>query len=138
MSAKPLRASATFAAATLAILVLAVFSVLQDYGPESAIRRFHDAVRRDDVRALAQVTEEDPRDARVQHLAQNVALLSKQGANYRILRMDREPRQVAAEVQYVLPDGRQGRTVWVVVKTRRTWRVEASETGRYFRRTLGL
>lgn len=130
--------SSAIAAAALAVITIFVFWVLQDYGPESAIRRFHDAVLNRDPVALAQVTAEALNDPNVVHLEQNVVQLAQAGANYRILRMDRGPRRVAAEVQYSLPDGRTGTTMWVVVKQNRVWRVEASETGQYFRRTLGL
>ena len=138
MDGKRFRTSSAVTAAALMLLTLAVFSVLQDYGPESAIRRFRDAVRRMDGRALAAVTEEPLDDPRVTHLVQAVKALDESGASYQILRMDREPRRVAAEVLYTLPDGRQGQTWWIVVKSRRAWRVEARETGRAFRQTLGL
>src|SRR5687767_10393182 len=40
------------ASALLAVLTIAVFFVLQNYGPESAVRRFHDALLRRDGREL--------------------------------------------------------------------------------------
>lgn len=138
MLGKPVRASSLVPAIALAVLTLAVFWVLQDYGPESAIRRFHDAVLSRDALALAQVTEDDLNDLPTQRLIQNVLLLGEKGATYRILGMQRETRRVAAEVQYNLPDGKSGRTIWIVVKRNRVWKVEASETGQYFRKTLGL
>ncbi len=138
MLGKPLRALSTVPAIALALLTLTVFWVLRDYGPESAIRRFHDAVLSNDAQAVAQVTDDDFNDPSVQRLINNVIFLGQRGATYRILGMQRETRRVAAEVQYNLPDGKAGRTIWIVVKPRRTWKVEASETGQYFRRTLGL
>ncbi len=138
MHGKPLRASAALSAVALTLLTLFVFWVLQDYGPESAIRRFHDAVLNGDTHVLAQVTQEDIRDPRVAHLAQAVTWLDQQGARSVILGMHREPKLVAAEVQYTLPDGGEGRTWWIVVKIQRTWKVDASQTGQYFRSKLRL
>lgn len=138
MLGKPLRATSLVPAIALAALTLTVFWVLRDYGPESAIRRFHDAVLNRDTNALAQVTDNDLNDISTQRLIKNVVLLGEGGATYRILGMQRETRRVAAEVQYNLPDGKSGRTIWIVVKRNRVWKVEASETGQYFRKTLGL
>src|SRR4051812_38516877 len=43
-------------AVVLAALVLFVFSTLQNYGPESAVRRFHEGILRRDVGEIDEVT----------------------------------------------------------------------------------
>lgn len=115
-----------------------VFYVLRDYGPENAIRRFHAAVQSGDSAALARVTNEPIDSPYVQSLASKVAQIERNGANYRILRMEREPGQVAAEVEYQFPNGARGQTLWIVVLDHKIWKVMASETGQVFRRSLGL
>jgi uncharacterized UPF0160 family protein len=121
--------ASAFAAATLGIVTLLVFSLLQDYGPESAIRQFHEAVRENDDQLLASVTFEDMSDPNVQLLKRQVQDLEEQGARYSVYSVDRHPTYVEADVQYQGPGGQQITVVWVVRKDRRIWRVSAIQTG---------
>ena len=116
------------AATTLAVVVLGVFFVLQDYGPESAIRRFHRAVQVGDVRELARVTKQPISSRAVADLSGWVQQMRHVGARYRLLRVDRQPREVYAALEYVLPDGQTYPTVWVVEKPRETWQIDAART----------
>lgn len=118
------------AAAALAVITLSVFYVLQDYGPESAIRRFHHAVQVGDANELARVTEQSLQDPSTSELARWVNQMSRLGAHYRLLRVDREPSKVYAALEYVLPNGETYPTVWIVDRTERggTWRVDAQST----------
>lgn len=140
MSGKGIRVSSSLAALVVAAITLVVFFVLRDYGPESAIRRFHEAAVSQDWPTLQQVTVEPIDDVGVKRLAFGVIELERNGANYIISHMEREPNRVVADVHYTLSDGEQGTTVWVVVKTHRIWKVSSNETFQardYLRRMLG-
>lgn len=109
------------AAATLAVVTLAVFGVFQNYGPESAVRRFHHAVANGDARELAQVIEGSANTSAVRDLSRFVdEALRASGANYQIVTSDRTPTQVDMLARY---EGRPP-IVWVVVKDRDRWRID--------------
>ena len=128
VKARITRASA-IAAAVLALGTLGVFIRLQEYGPESAIRKFHQALQRGSLPALQRVTEEDVNAPGVQLLAIRVAAYLRAGGNrFRILRTDRTPTEVRAAVAYTAPGGPPQYMVWVVNRQGRTWKVSARKT----------
>ena len=118
--------------AVLAGLTLGIFYVLQDYGPESAIRRFHRAISSQpvNVQELAQVTQQEVGQGVVSQLVQTVLAIDPTAQRYQLRRMDRSPRQVRAEVAYLTPPGYVVVLPWVVRKTpgSESWRVDAVET----------
>ncbi|MGV3614879.1 MAG: hypothetical protein ACO1SV_06050 [Fimbriimonas sp.] len=116
------------AAALLATVTLGVFYVLQDYGPESAIRRFHRAVQARDSGELARVTEQPIDSPEVQELIRWVDQTSRFGARYQLLRVERQRREVYAALDYTAPNGENYATVWVVEKKGETWKVDAVRT----------
>jgi HAMP domain-containing protein len=118
------------AALALAFVTLSVFYVLQDYGPESAIRRFHRAVQKGDLGDLQRVTEQPIDSKSVGDLYRWVQEMNRYGARYQLLRVERQPRsrEVYAALVYVLPNGETYATVWVVEKQREAWRVDAART----------
>lgn len=121
------------AAALLASVTLGAFAVLQDYGPESAIRRFHHAVQVGDVNELERVTGQDLKDPIVGDLASWVSRMNRAGAQYHVLRVERQPTQVYAALEYTLPNGETYPTVWIVQREQRpeaTWKVNARLTYR--------
>lgn len=121
----------------MALITLAVFSTLQDYGPESAIRRFHAAIASDDGPELQQVTEQSIQAPQVRYLATWVRLLQQQGYRYQLMRMDRSPTQVRAAVVYTA--GNIVRPmIWVVEKKGHTWKVDAVKTDTILRDSLGF
>ena len=119
------------AAVLLAAVTLGVFSVLQDYGPESAIRRFHHAVQVGDLNELQRVTKQDLREGSPAKLTAWVSNIIHAGARYRLLRVERQPTEVYAALEYVLPNGESYPTVWIVEKERTagsSWKVDAKLT----------
>jgi hypothetical protein len=134
-------AGAPVPAILLAAITLAVFWILQDYGPESAIRRFHQAAITGDRDTLQGVSLHRIESPAVQELENDVRTLLRGGGAYRILRMDRGPRRVSAEVVY----GRPGSPVvipmiWFVDKPEghRSWRVNAPAIIAFRRQVFGI
>lgn len=126
------------AAAVLALITLGVFSVLQDYGPESAIRRFHAAVMQEDAIELQTVTEQNVRTPAVRELAGQVHSFLTQG-NYQLLRMERSPLQVRAAVVYTSRlTHEQFPMIWVVEQRNHVWRVDANKTLTILHDSLGM
>ena len=140
MEARPrLARSAVVAAAVLAVAVLGLFLRLQEYGPESALRKFHQAIARGSLTDLQRVTAEDVRAPAVQSLARGVASIMVTSNNrFRILRTDRTPNQVRAVVAYTLPQGPPQYVVWVVDRRGRSWRVSVEGTVRVMEDGLGF
>ena len=133
------RASAAAAAAVLALGVLGLFLRLQEYGPESALRKFHQAIERRSLPDLQRVTIEDVRSPEVQNLVARVGAYMAVGGNrFRILRTDRTPNEVRAAVAYPLPNGATPFVVWIVERQGRTWRVSADATSRVMQDAFGL
>jgi hypothetical protein len=126
------------AAGVLALLTIAVFYSLQDYGPESAIRRFHAAIVRGDREELQRVTEQKLDSQNVARLAVQVQAFMQEGFRYQLLRMQRSPSQVRAAVVYTAPDHQVFPMIWVVEKTGRVWKVDADKTATIMRDSLGI
>jgi hypothetical protein len=121
------------AALALSFVTLSVFYVLQDYGPESAIRRFHRAVRIGDSNDLARVTEQPIGSPPVQELIAWVNQMNFIGARYQLLRVERQPREVYAALAYVAPNNENYATVWVVEKRGTSWKIDAARTATILR-----
>ncbi len=133
-----LKPTAILAAAALAAAVLGLFLRLQEYGPESALRKFHQAVERRSLPDLQRVTLEDVNAPEVRFLAERVAGdLALGGNRFRILRTDRTPTEVRAVVGYSLPGGLTNLKVWVVERQGRAWKVSADATVRVMQDALG-
>lgn len=126
------------AAAVLALITLGVFAVLQDYGPESAIRRFHAAVMQDDPIELQSVTEQNVRTPAVRELAVQVRSFLSTGS-YQLLRMERSPAQVRAAVVYTSrTTHEQFPMIWIVEQRNHVWRVDANKTLTILHDSLGM
>lgn len=126
------------AAALLGILTLGVFYVLQDYGPESSLRKFHRAAVNRNLREISEVIAKGSNPESVRVLAKMVYDYAHAGARYQLLHVKRENKRVVAEVAYVLP----GRPVvfpvlWVVEKEPDGWKVDINETDKIRTQTYG-
>jgi hypothetical protein len=126
------------ASVLLALLTSSVFYVLQDYGPESAIRKYNEAVRNDDILALRQATTQlDHAKAPAATAAEpDLTTYSRSVAQFvrdrlaangrlRLDGMDRQPDQARATagVEYVMPTGAPIQFLFVVVKEDHIWKV---------------
>lgn len=127
------------AAGILATLVLSVFGALRDYGPDSALRRFHQAAISGDDRALQSVTKQPVNSNAVQYLRDKLRALDYAGARIRMGEVRDETRidtngsesvkvpSVITEVRYYVP-GRIESIFWVVDHDPSGWVVNAYET----------
>ena len=121
--------AAWISAAGLAAVTVLVFYTLRDYGPESAIRRFHTAAAASNSEGIDQVAVQDLRSDFTRALATKVyQLIAYSGAHYRIVGMDRQPNQVDAVVAYTVPDRKPLLLPWVIEQRDRVWRVNAERT----------
>jgi hypothetical protein len=112
----------------LAAITLFVFSTLRDYGPLSAVRRFHEALRSNDLNDLHKVTEDPFPNPYVRPLLEFLGRCDESGASSHIAGMDRNPGEVDILVFYQFPDHEEPR-VWVVDKNRLgNWVVNAEKT----------
>lgn len=122
----------------LSALVLGVFWALRDFGPESALRRFHMASVNNDQGMLEDVTDFEPNPQYAQALRSRVQDFARAGGRYELRRMDRSRTRVIAEVVYRFPfTGQQIPSLWVVEKERGKWRVSPYETIRLMERAFG-
>lgn len=60
MEGGTIKAGSVVAATTLSVLTLAVFFTLRNYGPQSAVRRFHQAVASRNPTEMSRYAEESP------------------------------------------------------------------------------
>lgn len=119
-------------ALALGLLVLFVFATLQNYGPESAVRRFHEAVLTGDFKRLEETVYQPSRGPYASDIVGELGPILASGARIRLRDVDRRPSQVFVSVVYYLPDGRQGSFIWVTQKTQNGWKVDTQETWRYW------
>lgn len=138
MALRKARRTGFIAAVLLAAMVLFVFSVLRDYGPESAIRKFHMAVLKDNPAELQAVTEQPIGWVSVQSLVERVRQADALGAKYYVARMERRPDEVVAVAMYALHDGSHGTAIWDVRKEDGVWKIDANRTLTVFRDNIGL
>lgn len=127
------------AALAMAILVSSVFFLLQDYGPESALRKFHRAVVNRDLADLRYVVSPGSSETALNQMAAMVDSYARAGARYQLLYVKRENRRVIAEVAYVMPNrGLVLPVFWVVEKSGARWRVDVDETLAVRRQMYGM
>lgn len=126
------------AASVLATITLGVFYVLQDYGPESAIRRYHQAILKQDRLDLQRVSVQEIDSENSRLLAREVGGFLAIG-NYQLVRMERTPGEVRAGVVY-RPRGTQDvfPMIWIVEKKGGVWKVNVDKTLTILRDSLGI
>jgi hypothetical protein len=122
----------------LAILTLAVFWNLRDYGPENTIRKFHVAIFYQDVQRLRSTLSEDSTDQNTAELVGWTEPLLRVGYQFRIQRMDRQPDEVRAAVLYKRPGSRDTARIWVVERRGKAWVINANKSAQILRDALGL
>lgn len=115
-------------AAIVAVITLGTFYILQDYGPASAIRRFHEAIFNNDVGELQQVTYDKINSPAVRELITAVNSIGEPASHPQVARMDRQVGEVRAAVVYTYPNNLRTARVWVVEKHDKLWQVNAEKT----------
>lgn len=119
------------AAGGLALLTLSVFFILRNYGPQTALRRFHIAAVQGDRAGLQGVTLQDIRSQTADMLRQRVQYAARIGGQFEILRVLPKGRQAEVDVRYTFPSqGFAAISVWRLRRERGSWKVDADETYR--------
>lgn len=111
------------------MMVLAVFWVLRDYGPESAIRKFHQRLLDRDSAQLQTLLEQPISNPESQIFLADINNLISLQARPQVQGMVRRPRLVVADVLYLLPDGRQAIRKFTVERVGRTWQINPGSSG---------
>jgi hypothetical protein len=131
--------SSFVAAICLGATTLGVFSTLQNYGPESVLRRFHQALTPNDRgelnwNAIAETVDQAPTTPAVQKLVNTVRQLLRNGPP-RIVGMERElvqGRQQNLQVREALVyrdvDGSPVPIVWIIERQSGQWRISVQKT----------
>ena len=127
----------SLASVLLALLTTSVFFVLQDYGPESAIRKYNEAVLEGDNLALNQISSQTSDTPDGQWLQAQVHAFLAAGGRLRLEQMQRQPTTDLAEVEYVLRDPPAVRFLFVVTKENHVWRVNPQATHAVFDQVTG-
>lgn len=114
-------------AVVLTLLTLAVFAYSKDQGPESAVRRYHQAIAEGNVEELRQV--EAPGSQYSQQLASYMQQVMSQSQRASLGRVRQDGRTAYVDVIYPLASG-QGMAAmrFVVKKPNLRWQVNADET----------
>ncbi len=132
------RLATGFAALALALLTTGVFFVLRNAGPESALRRFHQAALNGDARELATALTPESGERSVRALAGRVVEFGQAGGRFRLESLDRRGRVAIADVSYLFPNrGLAVSTLWVLENRKGRWLIDADETARIIPRVLG-
>jgi hypothetical protein len=118
-------------AAGLSILTLAVFAYSKDMGPESAVRRFHQAAIEGNTEEIRRTVVLDDRSSR--ELAIAVRQELSQSVAVQLGRSGREGRRAYVDVIYQRPVGFVA-VRFVVEKPGLRWRIDAKETIQLFSR----
>ena len=117
-------------AAVLAVVVLSVFSKLQNYGPESAVRRFHEALLNRNEAEIEEVLYQPWSRADVDLIVSTIYPLLADGARIRLRDVERTPTAVRVTVYYYPPGHMAGSYDWIAEKTPTGWKVDADSTTR--------
>jgi len=128
------------AAAILASLTIRVFFELQDYGPESALRRANEAIQNDDGKGLLNVIVDHKLEgANEKAMVATLRFWYTHGVTMQVGRLIRNGNQVRAALvfgfpprTFGFPKGTYWSSVWVVERNGRSWFVDANKTATIF------
>ncbi|MBX3119911.1 MAG: hypothetical protein KF784_12665 [Fimbriimonadaceae bacterium] len=122
------------AAAVLTLLTLSVFYLLRDFGPESAVRKFHRAVLSRDFAKVQESIRPETNQESLDFLARGVWNFARADGRFQIRSLQRNTNQVTAEVEYSFPDrSLVATTLWLVEKDQTGWKVNVNATERLWR-----
>ncbi|MCB0826335.1 MAG: hypothetical protein KDC26_09110 [Armatimonadetes bacterium] len=121
-------ASSVVSAGVLSVLTLATFAYSRDRGPESSVRRFHQAIVSRDLKELERVTVKDKSDA-LNYLVQSVDGMIQRSDAVVLDRVEQSGRDAYIDVKYRFPMNRGIFTLrYVVVLDGRRWKIDARQT----------
>jgi hypothetical protein len=113
----------------LSLVTIFVFGSLQNYGPDSTVRKFHQAAKELDRNGAAQLVFPDFDSSSTYELwTYMTSLLANDRTEYKITHYKREANQAANVVRYQFPNGEQGALMWVVNRIDGTWKIDTRKT----------
>jgi hypothetical protein len=127
------RVPSAVAAGVLAVLTLAVFYVLQDYGPASAIRRFDAALLSNDAAGVQQVIDSPIGDPDLALIVDRLRPYLTQSSSPEVARIDRQQGRVRIAVVYPLQNKDRFAMIWVVDKKGPLWKINTKLTAAVIR-----
>lgn len=111
----------------LSVLTLLVFAYSKDQGPESAVRRYHQAIASGDMETLREIESGGNRYS--QELASYLQQVMSQSQRASLGRVRQDGRTAYVDVIYPLGDGRGMMAMrFVVKKPNLRWKVSSDET----------
>ncbi len=131
------RIQGSIAAGLMTVLTLSVFGAAQNQGPESAVKRYHEAVRAGNLNAVSEVTSENPRAGQPAGLHLLVRRLLDSGAQVRFGGTRKNYPEALVEVAYVLPNGEVWAWPYVTRLQAGRWRIDSIETIRMASSPMG-
>ena len=120
--------SSVIPAALMAAVVFFVFFTLQNYGPESAVRRFHEGVLDQSYVEIDDVILRPSNPNHVGLLEMYVANHLAQGAQITLHDVERAPTSVSVSVVYHAPNTLPASVTWATQKTEDGWKVDVDRT----------
>lgn len=135
MSNASRRIASVASAFGLAALTLAVFYVAQNAGPQTAVLRFHEALRADDPAALQSVLLQSIQASpAVRVLAEEALVVLHAKGEVQIVRTSPlpQPGVVIVETRYRVPGSQPITRAWVVVHSQSGWKIDADASVRLF------
>ena len=113
------------AAALLTLLTLSTFYLLRNYGPEWAIRRFHEALEKQPIDGveIAQVSVEPP-DSRDMEKLESIVKASQ---SFDIESVSQGPGEATFDIRYYLR-GQKLDVNWAVEQRREGWLINGKRT----------
>jgi hypothetical protein len=107
----------------LCVVTLGVFARLQDFGPEGAVRAFHQALAVGDLRRIDELTLEGAREPWASWYVQTVGPLVRESDFVRVELQERVPRR-ALVLSTLGRGGWRLSTLWEVALLGGRWRVQ--------------
>ncbi len=111
----------------LAFITLFTFYTFRDFGPASAVRRFHEDILSGNIQDLQDVCTVPVNSPNVGRLAAFLKTIEESGAVPKMAGMERAPDEVQVLVLYQRDSGSQP-FVWVVTRRESGWQVNAVQT----------
>ena len=113
----------------LSLVTIFVFGSLQNYGPDSTVRKFHQAAAELDRNGAAALVAPDFDSSATQDLWTSLtSLLANGRTEYQITHYQRKANQAAIVVRYRFPNGEARTLVWVVSRIEGKWKIDTRET----------
>lgn len=112
----------------LSVLTLATFAYSRDRGPESSVRRFHQAIINRDIKELDRLTVKDDSEA-LNYLVQSVDGMIQRSDAVVLDRVEQSGRDAYIDVKYRFATSRGIFTLrYVVVLDENRWKIDARQT----------